>query len=476
MRGWRADNNNIIVAARRHGISMMPRPLRLPQPPPPPPPTDAWAAKQGRPAPPPRGHPSGHPLGGYYYARPVAGFAHALPPNRGDRAPAAAPPSRLDPGRAVAAAAAAIDMNQYHLPQSHVLPVYRYSTVHRGKSWDEMVALFKQFVEREGHGDVEMDDRDIMFEALEKSHRMEMEEDAERESSAAVPAVHMGKPSKNPENAGEKGGNGTTAGNNADLPLESSNGRNSEDDNDEDLMLRSWVREVRWVIRAEGLGQDGKLPRSTAASGSNENKVRRCDSEAVTPERLAQLERMPDFPLLRNNHKSSNNVEQHRIEQESCKFGLWLDDLMHYRAKNGGCCNVPQRYPEYPKLGKFVNGQRTEYRKLMRGKASSMTRIRVRELDRVAFTWSVRKGSEHTSWDTRLDELRAYHRTYGHANVPKNYPQNPSLAHWVNEQRHQYRLWSRGETSNMNATKVSRLNSIGFMWVLLRKRSWEEWM
>ena len=72
---------------------------------------------------------------------------------------------------------------------------------------------------------------------------------------------------------------------------------NDNDDNDESLMLRSWIHEVRWVIRAEGFAQDDKFPQRSIASASSFKQkqnnsggtevLEQCDSENVTMERLA---------------------------------------------------------------------------------------------------------------------------------------------------------------------------------------------
>ena len=74
-------------------------------------------------------------------------------------------------------------------------------------------------------------------------------------------------------------------------------------------------------------------------------------------------------------------------------------------------------FVQYPSLGNFVNRQRTEYRKLLQGRSSSMTQNKIADLNRVGFLWSVREGG-HCSWDTRLMELRDYQLKNGHCNVP----------------------------------------------------------
>lgn len=97
---------------------------------------------------------------------------------------------------------------------------------------------------------------------------------------------------------------------------------------------------------------------------------------------------------------------------------------MHYRVKHSGNCNIPLKYASYPGLGNFVNRQHTGYRKLLQGKASSMTHTKIAQLDRVAFVWSIRARGYGT-WESWLDELHEYQRAHGHSHVPKNHPPNP---------------------------------------------------
>ncbi|KAL7536036.1 hypothetical protein ACHAXR_006878 [Thalassiosira sp. AJA248-18] len=409
-----------------------------------------------------------------------------------------------------AAPSSSVDMSHYHLPKSQILPIYKYSTSHKHKSWKEMIHLFEKFVEREGHGDVERDDPSLILggggvsgmdgamigmggggssmshqQSKKKGDGVTKKENGDSEQGDIVP-------------------NDTT--DKEDAPLNSSSLESDDRDDVEDdemllLMLRSWVREIRWIIRAEGLIQEeNKMPQrttkpaSSSSNGNNNNaqqqqqRQQRCDSENVALKgRLQQLESMPHFPLHVNGSSRSNNNNNGQSSNNRSAFQKWLDDLMHYRAKHAdinnkggsgitGDCNVPLKYPDYPGLGNFVNRQRTEYRKLLQGKASSMTASKIQQLDRVGFIWSIREGG-HASWESRLSELVEYQRTFGNTNVPKNYPPNPSLGYWVNEQRFQYRRLIKGKTSYMNQNKISHLNGIGFKWTLREsKRPWNEWM
>jgi hypothetical protein len=232
----------------------------------------------------------------------------------------------------------------------NIIPIYAYSTLHQQKSWNEMIDLFTKFTEVNGHSDVEMD--------------------------------------------------------NVKLLMNDKNSSNDSADNDSEeeetlLMIRSWVRELRYIRNAHGSGEGVEKNNSTKLSTTKQQQ-QRCDSETLTLDRISQLNQL-SFPWkIYDNDDDDNNSQWQK----------WIDDFLHYRCKNDGDGNVPLKLQENPSLGNFVNRQRVEYRKMMNGKPSTMTNTKVQELQRVGFIFSVREGG-HTSWDDRLAELVAYQREHG---------------------------------------------------------------
>lgn len=64
--------------------------------------------------------------------------------------------------------------------------------------------------------------------------------------------------------------------------------------------------------------------------------------------------------------------------------------------------------------------------------------------------------------------------------MPKQYPKNPALGFWVNEQRSQYRRCVDKKPSYMTEDKIQALKEIGFKWSMRKAgtstTSWDNWL
>lgn len=76
-------------------------------------------------------------------------------------------------------------------------------------------------------------------------------------------------------------------------------------------------------------------------------------------------------------------------------------------------------------------------------------------------------------WTQRFKELVAFREEFNHCLVPLSWERNPSLAHWVKRQRHQYRIKGEGKHSTMTTERQTMLESLGFVWDS-HAAGWEE--
>lgn len=86
-----------------------------------------------------------------------------------------------------------------------------------------------------------------------------------------------------------------------------------------------------------------------------------------------------------------------------------------------------------------------------------------------------RKGWVKKTWDERLEELKAFKEIHGHANVPTISKENPSLGHWVHDQRKQYRLFQENKQTAMTPERIRLLEDVGFKWALQRHTAMKSW-
>ncbi|VEU37781.1 unnamed protein product [Pseudo-nitzschia multistriata] len=81
-------------------------------------------------------------------------------------------------------------------------------------------------------------------------------------------------------------------------------------------------------------------------------------------------------------------------------------------------------------------------------------------------------------WNSMFERLKEYKKTYGNTNVPKKYNDGgtPALGNWVSKQRFEALVYqnTKGEEGQITPERISKLESIGFVWELGRQDEWEE--
>lgn len=132
-----------------------------------------------------------------------------------------------------------------------------------------------------------------------------------------------------------------------------------------------------------------------------------------------------------------------------------------------GNCNVPVSYPS---LGKWVNFQRTGYKRMQEGSKNTlgMTQERVELLNEIGFTWKV--APSPVPWEMRFLQLKEFKQKEKHCNVPQFYSEDPKLGIFVKDQRQQYKFFMEGKKSAMTQERINRLEAIGFRWNVLKPR------
>jgi hypothetical protein len=146
-------------------------------------------------------------------------------------------------------------------------------------------------------------------------------------------------------------------------------------------------------------------------------------------------------------------------------FDQEFQKLVEYKNQHGNC-NVPVRYKEDRRLGKWVSklrerktdlskrGEEYEVAKSVTGR--TLLKERVERLNALGFEWRV-KTKPTVSWESRFQDLIEYYQTHGR--WPLRY-KSGSLGHWTHNQRN---LYAKKDKYFMGE-RYHRLNEIGFDW------------
>jgi hypothetical protein len=184
------------------------------------------------------------------------------------------------------------------------------------------------------------------------------------------------------------------------------------------------------------------------------------------PTKRSKVEHHMDrFDDLESSSRSSASTDEdsrfrnYQTEKWMAKFG----ELVEFKTANGHC-QVPHSYKENLSLGRWAKRQRYQYKLHKEGKQSTMCEERIAALGELGFVWD----SHSALWEERYKELVEFYIAFGHSNAPSSFPPNPKLAIWVKCQRRQRKLLIAGRPSNMNLTRVERLNRLSFVWEVRR--------
>lgn len=96
-----------------------------------------------------------------------------------------------------------------------------------------------------------------------------------------------------------------------------------------------------------------------------------------------------DMPGAATTNAMPNNAQQPSSPQEDPGWEEQYKSLLAYHLQFGHC-KVPARFKANPKLGRWVMTQRRQFTLLMQGFPSALTAERIRKLEALGFTWSVR--------------------------------------------------------------------------------------
>ena len=91
---------------------------------------------------------------------------------------------------------------------------------------------------------------------------------------------------------------------------------------------------------------------------------------------------------------SLNNYERSRSTYDAAWL-LMYEELKTFKCREGHC-NVPTQYSANKTLGVWVSNQRVQYKYMVEGKQTSITEQRIKALNAIGFSWSMRNNNMKT--------------------------------------------------------------------------------
>uniref|UniRef100_A0A7S2JSK5 Helicase-associated domain-containing protein n=1 Tax=Leptocylindrus danicus TaxID=163516 RepID=A0A7S2JSK5_9STRA len=159
-----------------------------------------------------------------------------------------------------------------------------------------------------------------------------------------------------------------------------------------------------------------------------------------------------------------------KVSSDQQRWLQMFEKLKVYKEKHGDCL-VPLKYKADQKLGQWVSSQRQRFKYRSHNEnqgTRSFYKERLKMLEDIEFIFDASaeslKARESAQWSIMLDKLKIFHSKNGHVNVPDDY-EEPSLAHWVKEQRVEYENYLDGakKGTKMNGNRAELLEKLGFV-------------
>jgi len=124
-----------------------------------------------------------------------------------------------------------------------------------------------------------------------------------------------------------------------------------------------------------------------------------------------------------------------------------FDKLLQFK-KEYHHSNVPWKFQQDLPLANWISTQRHAYKK------QELSLNKLQQLEAIGFEWD----PIETQWQQMFDKLLQFKKEYHHSNVPNIFPQDPSLASWVRNQRHVYKK------HQLSLEKIQKLEDLCFEW------------
>jgi len=152
--------------------------------------------------------------------------------------------------------------------------------------------------------------------------------------------------------------------------------------------------------------------------------------------------------------------------EDASVWDEFYEEMKKFKEEHGHC--IPPTQPSTP-LRRWMEKQRSEYKKIRAGEDSYLTLLRIQRLNDIGFSFEAK--CKPKTWEERYEELVEFKANFGHCKVPRLYN---GLGKWVADQRQKYSKLLQDKKTNMTPEKAQKLTDLGMIWVVFKLPPKEE--
>jgi len=177
---------------------------------------------------------------------------------------------------------------------------------------------------------------------------------------------------------------------------------------------------------------------------------------------------------VQQSRENNTQTKRHAQKPGNCKRRneriSWDDriqDLKDFR-ETFGHCRVKQSFEDNLPLGRFVSKMRAYKIQIKKGiyTGSVLTTARIKELDDLGFEWTARAFERRSTFEQRIEQLKAFRYVHGHLRITGAL--DMQLSTFCRHMRQARRKpTSRG--MHINEERIKALDEIGFDWSNLKR-------
>mmetsp|Transcript_6664 Transcript_6664/g.15113 ORF Transcript_6664/g.15113 Transcript_6664/m.15113 type:complete len:805 (+) Transcript_6664:156-2570(+) len=154
-------------------------------------------------------------------------------------------------------------------------------------------------------------------------------------------------------------------------------------------------------------------------------------------------------------------------------FEKRVEQLQKFQAELGHL-NIDCRYHKWDNFGGWAAQISKHFKDWQEGKeaVSPLVEHQFNQLSELGFEFNVCAPAvrNRRTWQDNFDTFLEFQQVHGHSNVPHKYKADMRLGNWASLQRNEYKLQCEGKQHKLTQERYNKLENAGFLWDYERGR------